>query len=79
MNYATCPICDEKMTLIEDGILRYCKCRCLGIDSTPEYTRYLGTIPVESPSYMEYKEKKKDVLDKMREIYRNNPNKPLIH
>ena len=31
--------------LIPDGKLRYCQCRCLGVDHTKEYTRYVGLDP----------------------------------
>ena len=29
-------------------IMQFCKCKCLGIDKTKEYIRYVGEIPKES-------------------------------
>ena len=70
MNEVTCPVCFHKISLIPDGVLRYCPCRCLGIDHTKEYTRYIGSIPVEDTGYAEFEEKKGEILNKMREIFK---------
>lgn len=44
---ATCVFCDTKIDIIPDKVLRWCKCGILGVDCSPEYTRYLGSKPIE--------------------------------
>ena len=66
MSEVTCPICEQKISLIPDGILRYCPCHCLGVDHTKEYTRYLGTIPIEDERYAEFEEKHRATLKQIR-------------
>ena len=66
----TCCVCGQKIALIPDGILRYCPCRGLGIDHTKEYTRYLGTIPVEHSGYVQYEEKHRHLLEHMMDLWK---------
>ena len=44
---STCFFCDTKIENIPDRVVRMCKCGALGVDCSPEYTRYLGSKPVE--------------------------------
>jgi hypothetical protein len=64
--FVTCAICNNTIELIPDGKLRYCPSKCLGIDHTKEYTRYLNTIPIESDNYEEWVSKNRDIINKAR-------------
>jgi hypothetical protein len=44
---STCCFCNVKIDHIPDGVLRWCKCNRLGVDCKKEYTRYLGSKPVQ--------------------------------
>ena len=44
---STCFFCDTKIENIPDRVVRMCKCGALGVDCSQEYTRYLGSKPVE--------------------------------
>jgi hypothetical protein len=67
----TCPICDFVIFLINDGMIHYCDCGSLGIDSTSEYTRIIGCIPKENKNYEEFMKKKGDIVNKLRDIFRS--------
>lgn len=67
MTCVTCCVCGQKIALIQDGIL---PCRGLGIDHTKEYTRYLGTIPVEHSGYVQYGDKHRHLLEHMRGLWK---------
>lgn len=45
---STCFFCDTKIPNIPDRVVRMCKCGLLGVDCSPEYTRYIGSVPVEN-------------------------------
>ena len=45
--FRTCRWCLDKVFLIPDGKLRWCKCGILGVDHTSEYTRVLGSSRAE--------------------------------
>ena len=66
----TCAICDDEIELNYTGKLQYCKCKCLGVDSTKEYTRYLGTIPKEDPGYEQWKTNNAVNIQKAIDIYK---------
>ncbi len=68
MSFVTCAICDHPVKLVPDGILVFCPCNCLGVDCTPEYTRYIRTIPKEAPSYQEWLLQNHDTIEKLRAI-----------
>jgi hypothetical protein len=51
-----------QIQLLCDGILKYCACRCLGVDSVKEYTHYIGIIPLEDPNYSQFAKEKYDIL-----------------
>ena len=40
--------CNTKIENIPDRVVRMCKCGTLGVDCSPEYTRYIGSVPVEN-------------------------------
>ncbi len=67
----TCCVCEQKIILIPDGIPRYCSCHGLGVDHAKEYTRYLGTIPVELPGYAHYEDKHRRILEHMRDLLKS--------
>lgn len=62
---STCFFCNDKVSHIPDGVLRWCKCNRLGVDCKKEYTRYLGIKPVEdmTKEEIEYVNKLKMKLD----------------
>jgi hypothetical protein len=62
----TCPICDDLIEVDYSRILRFCKCRCLGVDSAKEYTRYLGVIPVECPGFEAWRLKNESIIKEAR-------------
>lgn len=66
MNTFTCDFCNSQIPAIPDGRMRFCACQCLGIDHTPEYTRYIGAIPREHPDFNQWAEKNKVVIDKIK-------------
>ena len=66
LNTVTCAICDSTVSIINDGRLRYCSCRCLGVDSTEEYTKYIGTIPKEHQDYIKWYESNKSIITQAR-------------
>jgi len=45
---STCFFCNIKIENIPDRVVRMCKCGNLGVDCSPEYTRYIGSVPVEN-------------------------------
>lgn len=65
MEINTCPICDDQIRLKSDGIIQFCKCKCLCIDKTKEYVRYVGVIPKESLLY-NWKNKNNDIIKKLK-------------
>ena len=42
-----CPFCKDRFICEPDGILRWCKCKKIGIDHTSLYTRVLG-LPMDN-------------------------------
>lgn len=48
---STCPVCFTKVPHISDGKMRLCDCEKMGVDCTKEYTRFIGYISMEDPSY----------------------------
>lgn len=73
MEYFTCPICDDKMERVTDAVIRWCKCSCLGVDSTPEYARFLGAVPKEAANFEEWYLQCKDVVEELRIKWENKP------
>lgn len=67
-NFVTCAICDDKIAIVPNGIIVFCKCMSLGVDCTTEYTIYSRTIPKEHPGYNEWFESKKDVILNLRSL-----------
>ena len=43
----TCFFYNTKIENLPDRVLRMCKCGNFGVDCSPEYTRYIGSVPVE--------------------------------
>lgn len=62
-NFITCAICDDEVTIIPNGIMRFCKCSSLGVGCTTEYTIYLRTS-----GYNEWFESKKDIIMQLRSL-----------
>lgn len=58
---ATCAICDTEILIIPDSVMKFCKCKCLGVDCCKEYTNYSGTI---RPNYAEWYEQHKITVQK---------------
>ena len=42
--YVFCPLCDGGIPVIEDGVMRICKCGKSGVDATDNYTRMTGAL-----------------------------------
>ena len=70
MKAITCDLCNSQIPLIPDGQMRFCACKCLGVDHTPEYTRYTGSIPREHPDFNQWAEKNKDTIDRIKNFRR---------
>ncbi len=66
----TCAICETSVILIPDGVVRYCKCKFLGVDHTNEYTMYIGTVPKEDPGFEKWWQDKSELCLKYREKLR---------
>lgn len=70
----TCELCGSRIPLIPDGKLRFCACKCLGVDHTHEYTTYTGSIPREHAHFNEWAEKNKETIEKIKnKIARGEP------
>lgn len=67
----TCPVCTTKVQIILDGKIRSCSCKKMSIDCTPEYTRFIGYLPMEDPSYDVWYTQFKKTIDILREQYKN--------
>ena len=48
--------------------MRFCVWKCLGVDHTPEYTRYIGSIPREHPDFNQWAEKNKHAIDSIKNL-----------
>jgi len=68
----TCPICDDKVILIPDGVLRYCKCGSMGVDHTKEYTRYLGSKCKEDPEFTDWFKKHESTIKLLKQKITND-------
>lgn len=51
----TCFFCSTKIENLPDRVVRMCKCGNLGVDCSPEYTRYIGSVPVEDMTAEDFK------------------------
>lgn len=61
---STCFFCNIKIENIPDRVVRMCKCGNLGVDCSPEYTRYIGSVPVEnmkSEDFIKYESLKTNI------------------
>jgi hypothetical protein len=72
MECVTCPICSDEIQIAKTGALRYCKCGCLCVDSTEEYTKYIGILPIEDPGYAKLYAEKCDTIDKLKHMQYEN-------
>jgi len=68
-NSYTCPVCLTKVPRISDGKTRLCECHKMGVDSTKEYIRFIGYIPMEEPYYEEWYAKNEQTIKLLREKY----------
>ena len=69
--FYTCPVCTTKVPIILDGKLRSCHCKKMSIDCTPEYTRFIGYLPIEDPYYEDWYTQFKKTIDTLRVQYKN--------
>ena len=69
MNKATCTICDTEILIIPDNTIRYCRCKCLGVNcfSDNAQVEYIGVIvPKEHKNYAEWYKKHKLIIEAER-------------
>lgn len=71
MSTYTCPVCDDTIPHLEDGILKRCKCTALGIDCTDQYVRIVGVWPKEDPNFEKWSQQNEEMLKKLRANYQS--------